>query len=597
MKPSRAGMLPASAPRDPENVAADVLVIGGGFAGAWAAFRAAQLGAKVILVEKGFVSRSGASTVSGGVTTCPQDDDDLDVWAKEFIVHGGYMCDQNWTRQVLEGARDRVKAFDTWGVPIVRDEHGKIRRFLSRGMREVRCMQYQPKSAMEELRRRLLAMGVRIADRMYIVDLLTSDGEYPTSGSVCGAIGFHVRDATPYFFRAKRTILATGNMGVKGLHLDNAAFDGTGLSYRAGACLVDLEMAFGGTFTVLEKRYSLGGYNVAIAHGARLINARGERFMEKYDAERLERSELNRVIAAFVKELVDERGPCYLDLRCCDEAYWQNIEGAAPRASRVLVSGELPNPREHPLLIEPTWGMFNHGGGGAQIDLEARTSLPGLFAAGSSAKNSAAGTHQSAGIPTAFAMNSGYHAGQNAALDARDMEIPPLPHNAMSLLANVFAPLMRPAVGMSPNQLQGRIAKLESDVVDQLIHNAEKLERKISYMGELASELASSPASDTHDLVKFYEARNMVDGSLVVYRSALDRTESRETFYREDFPSTDDISWFCWHQATRTRQGLRFSRQRIPLERFALQPSAEPGVYLSPISAMMRNCYEPALYA
>jgi succinate dehydrogenase / fumarate reductase flavoprotein subunit len=584
------------APGAPEVVTGDVLIIGGGFAGAWAAYRAAELGASVVLVEKGFVSRTGASTVSGGVTTCPQDDDDLDTWVKEFVVNGGYMCDQDWTRQVLEGARDRVKTFDAWGVPIVRDEKGAIRRFLSRGMVEVRCMQYTPRKALEELRRRLLAMNVRIIDRMYVVDLLTTDGAYPTSGAVCGAVGFHIRDGKPYLFRAKRTVLATGNMGIKGLHLDNAAFDGTGLAYRAGATLVDLEMASGGTFTVLEKSFSLGGYNVAIAHGGRLINAAGERFMDKYDAERLERSELNRVIAAFVKEIVDGRGPCYLDMRNCDDSYWTDIE-SAPRASRVLVEGALPNPREFPLLIEPTWGMFNHGGGGAQIDIESRTSLPGLFAAGSSAKNSAAGTHQSAGIPTAFAMNSGYFAGQNAARDARHVELPELPPSALQQVAALYEPLGRPPAATTPNDIQDRIAALESDVVDQIILNAEKLERKIAYTEELLSRLPATPATDLHDLVKFYEARNMLDGSLVFYASSLDRTESRENFYREDFPHTDDLTWFCWHQVTNTGGGLRFNRQRIPLERYPLKPPGEPRTYLSPISAMMLNCYEPALYA
>jgi succinate dehydrogenase / fumarate reductase, flavoprotein subunit len=584
-------------PREPESLSADLLVIGGGFAGVWAAYRAAELGASVVLAEKGFVRRAGASTVSGGVTTCPQDDDDLDLWVREFVVRGGYMCDQDWTRQLLEGARERVRALDAWGVPIVRDEHGRIRRFLSRGMVDVRCMQYQPKKTLEELRRRILAMGVRIADRLNIVDLLTTDGAYPTRGAVCGAIGFHVRDGTPYVIRAKRTMLATGNMGMKGLHLDNAAFDGTGLAYRAGACLVDLEMAFGGTFTVLEKRYNLGGYNVAIAHGGRLINARGERFMEKYDPERLERSELNRVVAAFVKELVDGRGPCYLDLRFCDEGYWSNIDGAAPRASQVLVSGELPDPRVHPLLVEPTWGMFNHGGGGAQIDLRSRTSLAGLFAGGSSAKNAAAGTHQSAGIPTAFAMNSGYVAGEQAARDAREIELPVLPAYARELLARVFAPLGRTAAGASPNVLQDRMAELECDVVDQVINSAAKLERKIAVMDGFASELACSAAADLHDLVKFYEARNVIDGSRVVYRSALDRTESRETFYREDYPETDDRAWFCWHRAIPGAAGPAFERQRIPLERYPVQPPLGPPAYLSPISAMMRGCYEPALYA
>src|ERR1019366_8659881 len=95
-----------------ERIDLDVLVVGGGFAGVWAALRAAELGANVVLAEKAFVSRAGASTMSGGVTAAPFDRDDLTVWAAEFVTHGGYMADQAWTRQLLELARDRIKQLD-----------------------------------------------------------------------------------------------------------------------------------------------------------------------------------------------------------------------------------------------------------------------------------------------------------------------------------------------------------------------------------------------------------------------------------------------------------------------------------------------------
>ncbi len=98
----------------------DVLIIGGGFAGCWAALRAADLKATVTLVDKAYVSRSGASTMSGGITTCPLDSDDLDTWAEEFIVRGSYMCDQRWTYQLLEGQRERIKDYVRWNVPISR---------------------------------------------------------------------------------------------------------------------------------------------------------------------------------------------------------------------------------------------------------------------------------------------------------------------------------------------------------------------------------------------------------------------------------------------------------------------------------------------
>ena len=137
---------------DVDVINVDVLIIGGGFAGAWAAYNASAHSSNVMLVDKAFVSRSGASTMSGGVTTCPLPSDDLSVWANEFVTHGDYMCNYTWTMAVLEGQLDRISQLAAWDVPISRDENGNIKRFSSRGMIDVRCMQYSPKKAMETLR-------------------------------------------------------------------------------------------------------------------------------------------------------------------------------------------------------------------------------------------------------------------------------------------------------------------------------------------------------------------------------------------------------------------------------------------------------------
>jgi succinate dehydrogenase/fumarate reductase flavoprotein subunit len=218
--------------------------------------------------------------MSGGVTTCPFESDDLDVWAKEFIVHGHYMCDYRWIRRVLEGQVERVQQLSAWGVPITRDERGNIERFISRGMIDVRCMQYKPKKAMETLRRQIIERGVLILDRVHITELLTTDGEYPTRGAICGAFGFNTRSGRCVAIQARRTIVASGPLAMKKQQrVDNDTGDGFAMAYRAGARLVDLEFSVGGTFSILMRHFSFGNYNVAVAHGARLINAKGERFM------------------------------------------------------------------------------------------------------------------------------------------------------------------------------------------------------------------------------------------------------------------------------------------------------------------------------
>jgi succinate dehydrogenase/fumarate reductase flavoprotein subunit len=568
----------------------DVLVIGGGFAGCWAALRAADLKATVTLVDKAYVSRSGASTMSGGITTCPLDGDDLEVWAKEFIVHGSYMCDQRWTYQLLEGQRERIKDYIRWNVPISRDPDGAIRRFASRGMVNVRGMQYQPKVAMRELRRQIAARGGRILDRLFITELLTADGQWPTQTGIAGAVGFDVYTGRFIAINAKRTIVSTGMIAMKGTHrVDNDCGDGAAMAFRAGGRLVDMEFTFGGTFNVLLKKFDFPSYNVAVAHGAHLINARGERFMQQYDPLRLERSELSHVVAAFAKEIVDGRGPVFVDLRHVDGSYWTDI-AKLHRGGSILLTDHVPDPKTNPLPIEPTWGLWASGRSGLQIDLGARTNLYGLLAAGSVAKNDATGTHASAGSPTAFCKVSGWHAGDTAARESRESQSPVIPQGVLKLLEEqALAPLHRPISGKRSDDLHDDLARLEASVVHGMILNADKLGRMLQTTQEVTEVAAVCGAADLHDLVKLHEARNVATCSAVVYRSALDRTESREQFFREDHPLTDP-SWFCWHGATLDSSSqVIFDRRDFPTEGMRFVPEQSDAGGLGPIGAIIRG--------
>ena len=573
-------------PAGVEVLQTDVLVIGGGFAGTWASLRAADLGASVTLVDKAYVSKSGASTMSGGITTCPLDTDDLDLWAREFIERGDFMCDQRWTYQLLEGQKERVKDYESWGVPISRAEDGSIRRFASRGMIDVRGMQYQPKAAMRELRRRITARGVRILDRVHITELVTADGQWPSSAGIIGAVGFNIYTGQFTLINARRTIVATGMIAMKGTHrVDNDTGDGVAMAFRAGARLVDMEFTFGGTFNVLMKKFDFPSYNVAVAHGARLINALGERFMERHDPQRLERGELSNVVAAFAKEIVEGRGPVYVDLRHVDASYWTDI-ARLHRGGSILLSEHVPDPKVNPLPIEPTWGLWASGRSGLQIDLGARTSLPGLLAAGSAAKNDATGTHASAGSPTAFAKVSGWHAGETAALESRECQAAQPSADVIAMLRDrTFAPLRREKGPRSVDRLHDDLARLESSVVKSMILSETRINELLAGAQDVAGAMAETAAEDLHDLVKWHEARNVALVAEVVYRSALDRKESREQFYREDYPMTDP-DWFCWHGVRSTGEALRFDRQAFPTEGMRFFPQRQQSG-LGPIGVIM----------
>ena len=245
--------------------------------------------------------------------------------------------------------------------------------------------------------------------------------------------------------------------------------------------------------------------------------------------------------------------------------------------SLILLSDEIPDPRVNPLPIEPTWGLWNGGRGGLKIDIDCRTSLPGLLAAGVAAKNDATGTHASAGIPTAFAMNTGYFAGETAAKVARDMDMPEIPEGLVAeLRARMFEPLARNG-STTPDDLLDMLAATERSVIEEVL-----------------AATTHAVAADLHDLVKLHEARTLAQCAQLTYALGIDRTESREQFYREDYPETDDDAWFCWHGVTRTAEGQVFDRIPIPLDGPLRPEKSFKG--LSPIAAMMRDCYDPAVY-
>jgi succinate dehydrogenase / fumarate reductase, flavoprotein subunit len=573
---------------------ADILVIGGGFAGEWAALRAAELGRSVVLVDKGYVSRSGSSPMSGGVTTAPSESDDLQAWVDELSKLGGYETDCEWAWQLVRRQIDRVRDLDSWGVPIVKDADGSIRRIASRGMKTIRALQYSPKVASEVLRARAERAGVRIADKVMLIDLLTSDNAYPTRGRVTGAYGFHVLTGELHVFEAAAVIIATGPLNCKGARpIDNDTGDGSAMAFRAGARFVDMEFSTGGTFEILDKKYRFGNYNIAVGNGARLINARSERFMERYDPERKERTELNRVVAAFMKELLDGRGPVAIDLTGCGDPYWEALETTGKTG--VLLSGLIPDPRVHPVRIEASWTLWNAGHGGIEIDLNCRTNVPGLYAAGSCTKNAAVGRHGSAGTPTAYSMVSGHLAGEQASGETAALNRVNDEWRAHDRLQSLSDALAQRGHASAAQFYRDALAVTGSSL-NLMVMTATKADAALERIAQLR---AQAPGVDidgsTQNLMKYHEALNSLDVLEMMYRCMKDRTESRESFYREDYPYTEDVSWRCWHRLQRTSDGVDLSRAAIPNQDRGAA-AAPRQRFLSPMAAIFRGDYDPAVY-
>ncbi|MBI4320617.1 MAG: FAD-binding protein [Chloroflexi bacterium] len=554
----------------------DVLVIGGGLAGTWAAVRARDFGVDVTLVEKAMVARSGASTFAAGVMLAPQPDDDLDLWKKELFERGDYLNDQDAVDVLLQDQLQRVSEMDAWGFPFERDQSGRLARTIGRGHITTRMLMFHGRKMMDEMRKLVKRKGARLVERVMIADLLTSDGKHPTGGSIVGAVGFDTRTGETYLFNCKSVVMASGysTYRVGGGYCDNLTGDGVACAMRAGAQQTGLEFMMGCNITIWEKRYHTVGINMMQGGGARIVNADGERFMVKYDPELAERSKTYVLSAAFCKEALEGRGPVYVDMRHLAPDRLDRFRRVIPRTMRIFEAAGI-DIREQMVECAPCVriGGSQAGAGGIRIDKDGQSSLPGLFAAGSAAASLSHGTYSVGGVNLANCCVFGYRAGEGAAKMALEAPAPIVDGAVASSLLSSHLAVTKRDRGITPNDLNQEIRKRLAPAQYSFFRHGKRLQEGVAWFeGVEDQELQNIYAPDIHEAVKAAELRNYVLVARLTLRAALERAESRAGHFREEYPYRDDDDWLKWVVLQQSDGGTRVWTEDIPFERYALQP-------------------------
>ena len=556
-----------------EVISTDVLVVGGGLAGCWAALRAAELSPRVTLVDKGVVARSGTTVFCHDVLA-PMPESELDVWSKEIVEHAEYMSDERFVEVLLKEGGKRINDMWQWGVPFETDDQGNLFLSLGRGHKQSKVVLVDCRKMMEVMKQQVQARGAQIVDRVMITDLLTSDGQLPTSGSVVGAVGIHTQTGKLLVFKAKAVILTTGVTSLKqhGAFADNVTGDAQAMAFRAGAELADLEFGFSQKFAWIHDGYlritSLMPYQT---QGARIVNAKGERFMERYAPDRGERrSGLGLLAQAAVKEIWEGRGPIYFDLRHFSREHLAQMKRILPLRYRPFEEGGLDPAKD---LIE-TRLVVMYLSRGTCMDLWGETSVPGLFTGGICA-HFPGGTELLSGCMLGVCSVFGYRAGERAARAYQHKEDDQISWEQVNgLKISSYAPSEREA-GISPrelyNKLAARIMRPEYSVV--------KTEKKIQEFikGIRTCKQEDMPllfAPDVHELIKANEVRNFVDLLEPSYTAALERRESRLSHYRADYPFRDDGNWIKWIGVRRGSKGIEIRHRPVPLETNKSKPAS-----------------------
>ncbi len=534
----------------------DVLVVGGGLAGLWAAIRAKDMAPRVTLAEKGKVSRSGASVFCHS-TRAPLPENQFDVWLKETVERSGYLADQKLAEIIILENNKRIRDMERWGVIFDRDEKGSLRAECVRGEKTVRSISFQGKQMMETMRNVALGKGVEFAERVMIIDLLTSDGQHPTKGHIVGAVGLHTRTGDVIIFKCGAVIISSGGTSAK-VHChyaDNITGDGLAMAFRAGADMLNMEFAANPSFGNWERKFNTGGQQQFLMNGARIINRHGERFLTKYPAwARSEEPEFEGNVEfgdlcrAMAIELLEGRGPVYFDLRSWSQENIRKMRRVLPVTMAAFDAAGIDVSKQP---IECTPMMVNYGmstSAGIRVDVNFQSTVPGLFATGVCAM---IGAGQK---PQAVCNVTGYVSGEKSAALAGSNKMPSQ-EQVSKIAQRVLAPLQR-GKGPLADEVYDRLNRIVMPYEISLFKEETRLRRALGTLRNIVAEqLPVVRARNPHELVKANEVRSYAQMLLLMLSGALERKESRFGHYREDYPYSDDINWLKWTVASSDENG------------------------------------------
>ncbi|WP_409350658.1 FAD-dependent oxidoreductase [Variovorax sp. Sphag1AA] len=491
--------------------AADVLVIGGGPAGTWAAVSAAAQGARVVLADKGFCGTSGATAPSGtGLWHVSPDGAARESAKASRYAMGGELAEHAWMDRVLEQTWDNVERLKEWGYPFPADDEGRLRCTSLQGPEYMRLMRKQAKAA-----------GARILDHSPALELLVDE-----QGTVCGATGVNRQSGDTWVVRAGAVVIATGGCAFlsKALGCNVLTGDGLLMAAEVGASLSGMEFSnaygLGPAFSSVTKSLF---YNWATFYTA--------------DGTPIEGAGSSRGRSVIAQTLQTQPVFACIDRADAQIRAWMRV--AQPN---FFVSfdrqGIDPFTQHFPVALRLE-GTVRGTGGLHLVDEHCSTSVAGLYAAGDAATRelicggfTGGGSHNAA-----WAMSSGFWAGAGAAAFGR-----------AARSASTRVALRAGGAGLG----RGDAAQLDSQAVIQAVQDevfpfernwfreGDLLRDSLGRLDALWARLRSSaPTANAVAAVRTREAAAMLATSRWMYRSALQRTETRGMHRRREHTGID----------------------------------------------------------
>src|SRR5919204_1752226 len=402
----------------------DVLVIGAGLAGQRAALAAAERGVSVGVVSKVHPVRSHSNAAQGGINAALQEGDSWESHAFDTVKGSDYLGDQDAIEIMCREAPEEILHLEHLGVTFHRNEEGKLGTRAFGGASAARTYYVADitgQAIMHVLYEQLMKFSDAIAryEEWFSTALALDD-----DGNCCGVVTRNVADGTMELFGAKAVILATGGNGQMYQPTTNALIctgDGIAMAYRAGAKLMDMEMIQSHPTTLAGKGFLIT--EGARREGAHLLNAKGERFLERYAPNKMELASRDVVSRAEQTEINEGRGfpdgTVALDITVVPRKRIHEALREIVNVGRDFAGVDIT---KEPIHIKPG----NHYVmGGVKTDVDGQTDIPGLYAAGEVACVSVHGGNRLGANSLLDTLIFGRRAGQHAAERAASMVLNP----------------------------------------------------------------------------------------------------------------------------------------------------------------------------
>ena len=387
-------------------------------------------------------------------------------------------------------------------------------------------------------------LGVRVLDRTVVTDLLVSNGK------VVGAVGVNRRNGDFYVFKAKAVVMAAADAHPAGAgNSPSMTGDGIAMALRAGAELRGME--FGrcgfGPFRVtpvpMAARMVAQMREEPEAPEPKIVNARGEEFLEQYElVRRLPDRQYfgpswKNHIPAILKEYQEGRGPCFADF-----GRVKNEIGFVDQSSSQ--------------------------NGGIRINPYGVSTVPGLFAGGI-ASDMCLAQHFSIPANIMGSHITGRRAGESAAKYAQSQSQAAIGKEELSRIkAEAYAPLYRQK-GMTEEEIRIKLIEAWANLD---FRSETRLNTAFQDFQKLEQEAASLTAGDFHEMVKCLKIRNMLQLAQAEALAALARRESRLEHFREDYPLMDNKDWLKWVIVRGIGDQMETYLEGIPIERWKYRP-------------------------